>query len=389
MRKIRVLFPEVEAGLGHIMPMRAVAEIFEKKYGDKVDVVKLNFFESTDKKRLKKFGNMLINEVKKYNKHPVIGWWATLNMKFWGIKLTNWGTMKAKIPFSDVEGRKYMEELNVDVVFSTHWATNYYAEKIKKHKPLTITYCPDVMMNNLFMYNSDLYLISMQCGYDDALKTYKKANEDNLKLVPFLIRNEAFNIDTDKKANRRALGLPEDKFTLLLAEGGYGLGKMQELCELLTKEHLPLTIIAVCGKNEKLASYLKTLPVTDEVTFVPLSFTNDMLKYQASADLFCGKSGNIIAEPTFFGVPSIISNYSTTIEKKIGEHYINNVGSAIKEFDTPKIVELIKDFMAHPEKLKPYQEAAIKYHNNYGAEATADIIFNAIKEKYPTLQIED
>ena len=41
MRKIRVLFPEVEAGLGHIMPMRAVAEIFEKKYGDKVDVVKL------------------------------------------------------------------------------------------------------------------------------------------------------------------------------------------------------------------------------------------------------------------------------------------------------------------------------------------------------------
>jgi UDP-N-acetylglucosamine:LPS N-acetylglucosamine transferase len=390
MRKVRVLFPEVEAGLGHIMPLRAVADTFEKKYGDQVEVVRINFFQDTDDKRLKRFGQMLIHEVKKYNKHPLIGYWATFNMKFWGITLSNWGTMQFKVPFSDIAGRDFMEKLDVDVVFSTHWATNYYAEHVRTRKPLTIMYCPDVQMNTLFMYNSDLYLISMKSGYDQALKEYKKkVNADNLKLVPFLIRNEAFSISMDKRANRIELGLPVDKFTILIAEGGYGIGKLQVLCEKLTKTHLPITVIAVTGKNKELADYLKTLPVNPEVTFVPLGYTDKMLKYQASADIFCGKSGNIIAEPTFFGVPSIITNFSTTIEQKIGAHYIDNVGSAIKEFDPDKVISLIEDFMNHPEKLKPYQDAAIKYHNNYGAEKTADIIFEAIKKKYPTMQIAD
>ena len=51
MRKIKVLFPEVEAGLGHIMPLRSVYEVFNKKYGDKVDVIKLNYFKNTGYKK--------------------------------------------------------------------------------------------------------------------------------------------------------------------------------------------------------------------------------------------------------------------------------------------------------------------------------------------------
>jgi UDP-N-acetylglucosamine:LPS N-acetylglucosamine transferase len=42
-----------------------------------------------------------------------------------------------------------------------------------------------------------------------------------------------------------------------------------------------------------------------------------------ASELFCSKAGNMIAEPTFFGVPSIITGTSTSIETNIGDYYIN------------------------------------------------------------------
>ena len=38
----KIVFPYVEAGMGHIMPLRSVAEVFKKKYGDKVEVVEID-----------------------------------------------------------------------------------------------------------------------------------------------------------------------------------------------------------------------------------------------------------------------------------------------------------------------------------------------------------
>ena len=40
MDKPRVVFPFVEAGFGHIMPMTAVSQAFEEKYGDRCEVDK-------------------------------------------------------------------------------------------------------------------------------------------------------------------------------------------------------------------------------------------------------------------------------------------------------------------------------------------------------------
>lgn len=45
--------------------------------------------------------------------------------------------------------------------------------------------------------------------------------------------------------------------------------------------------------------------------------TEKVLNYIASCDLFIGKGGNSIAEPTFFGHASIISTLSTGIEKQL------------------------------------------------------------------------
>ena len=125
------------------------------------------------------------------------------------------------------------------------------------------------------------------------------------------------------------------------------------------------------------------------MTFIPLGFTDKMLEYIASSDLFLGKSGNIISEPTFFGIPSIITGFATTIERNIGNYYINNVRSSIKEFDVDNIIRLIKEFINNPKLLEPYKNNAIAYHSNYGSEYTADLIWEKIVERFPELLKEE
>lgn len=387
MSKPRVVFPYTEAGLGHIMPMKSIADEFERLYGDKVEVVRSEFFTETGDAQLAEYERRLVDDVKKFNKHPRMGFYATFNMTFWGTKIASWGAVKYIGNGADVKGIEHMTELNPDLVFSTHWATNYYAMKME-NRPLTAMYCPDAMINTLFSYPCDLAMVSMPTGYKTALKKHKKRfNENNLKLVPFLIRKEAFEVVTDKKALRRKLGLDENKFTVFVADGGYGVGKAQPMCRELLKRDLPINLIVVCGKNEELYNALKDLQSKGSTVFRPISLADNIFELIAASDICCGKSGaSLMAEPCFFGVPQMITHYANHIERWIGNYYIKTVGSAIKQFNVKKACNLIEKFVAYPALLQPYRQAALAVHANYGANMCARYVFGLLCTRFPELK---
>lgn len=387
MDKPRVLFPYTEAGLGHIMPMNSIADEFERLYGDKVEVVRSQFFTETNDQKLINYEKKLSKSVRQYNKLPAFGYFATFNMDFWGTKLSTWGAVKFIGKGAHKKGIKHMRELKPDLVVSTHWATNYYAMKMK-NRPLTVMYCPDAKINTLFRYPCDLAMTSMKLGYDRAMKKHKhRYNKDNLKQVPFLIRKEAFTIPTDKAALREKLGIPTERFTVLLADGGYGIGKMKPMVEEILQRDLPINLIAVCGKNKSLYKDLSVLKSKGNTMFKPMSLVDNMLEIIACADVCCGKSGaSLMAEPCFFGVPQIITHYANDIERWIGKYYIEDVGSAIKEFEVDKAVDLLEKFAANPELLAPYAKAAEAQHENYGAEKCARYIFGLLCKRFPELK---
>lgn len=388
-RKPRVIFPFTEAGLGHIMPLIALADKFEELYGDRVEVVRSNFFSESGDERLKAFEQMMCNAVVHSNKSVLFGFFMTFNMDFWGVRIATSVTMRHCKAGTRKAGIRHMAELKPDFVVSTHWATNYYAEHLDP-KPLTAMYCPDTEMNPLFCYNCDLAMVSTDLGYETARKKYaRRFNEKNLRRVPYIIRNEAFELPRDKAELRRKLGLPEDKFTVLLVEGGYGIGRMEEICKVVLARDLPVTLIPVCGKNEELYQRLCTLKSRGKTTFVPVSFTDRMLEYEASSDLFCGKSGaNTIAEACFFGVPQIVTHYATNIEQHIGEYYVRTIGSALKIFDAEKVADQIEAFLSDPSKLGPLRSAAEGQRGNYGTETSVKLLFDLLAEKFPYLRRE-
>lgn len=378
-----------EAGLGHVVPMEGIADEFEKMYGDKVECVRSQFFTEGGDPKLIEFENRLKNEVVKHNKSFIYGFFATFNMEFWRIHLSTWATMTFLAFGSRNRGIRHMDELRPDLVISTHWAPNYYAVKCKS-KPLTAMYCTDARVNPLFSYKCDLVLVSNTVGYNDARRRHPiRFNDKNFRRVPFIIKDAAFKIDTDKVKAREKLGFDTDRFTVVVAEGGYGIGKMEEIVKIVLERDLPVTLVAVCGRNEELYKKFLKLESKGRTDFRPMGLIDNMFDVLVTADVFCGKSGSMMLEPCFFGIPAIITKYATEIEQYIGEYYIKHVGSAIKIFNPQKVVDKIEEFMARPELLQPLKAAAEAQHGNYGAADSAKCIFEMLCHKYPHLKETD
>ncbi|MGN1093875.1 MAG: glycosyltransferase, partial [Candidatus Neoclostridium sp.] len=239
----------------------------------------------------------------------------------------------------------------------------------------------------LCCYPNDMTLVSAKSGYDSAMKHYpNRFNENNLALVPFAIRTEAFDIPSDKAKNRRALGLDENKFTVVLFDGGYGIGKMGKVTELLAKSDMNITVVPVCGKNKKLYEKLKAIQPSPTVDLKVYGYTDKILQLLASADLFMGKSGaSSVAEPCFFGVPEIITSYATQMEQHNAHYYIDYVGNAIAVFNPKKAAEKVRFFYDNPSELEKLAEKARARHGDFGAEKTADVMWEMLKKKFPEL----
>ena len=386
--KPRVVFPFVEAGMGHIMPERSIADAFEKKYGAYCEVVRSKFYSETNEKPLIRLERNMCNEVKKYNKNHLYGYFNMFMMDVFGPKLLSKVIMDVYVPGAGKAARKHMEELKPDLVLSTHWSTVYYAEQIE-NKPINVSYVPDVQVIPLCRYPNDMTLVSTSRGYNDALRKHKKRfNKDNLRVVPFAIRKQAFEVDLDKKAARRAFGLDEDKLTIVLFEGGYGLGRMKEIVEIIAKSDMKINVVAICGKNENLYEHLKNVkPESENVTLIVEGFCEKTLEYLAAADVWLGKSGaSSIAEATFFGCAAIVTKYATTMERDNAEYYLKDVQNCLKIFDAEQVVQKLNEWLEDPTELYALQENAWKVHELYGSEKTADVLWELLCERFPHLK---
>ena len=387
MKKPRVLFPYVEAGMGHIAPMRAIADKFKEMYGDKVECVECKFFGDSGNDTLVAFEKKMCKSVVDTNRDHALGFTMTFTMLLFGYRIATWASSCLLKSGTKKPAVKHMEELAPDMVVSTHWSTNYFAKQ-SPCAPLTVLYCPDAYTYPLFNYPSDVLLLPTKAGYEYALKRWKRRfNPDNLKCVPALIRGDAFNVTADKHALRVQLGLDPDKFTVVLAEGGYGIGKLTKICQEVIKRDLNVNLVAVCGKNEALYEQMKGWKSGKNCAFHPVGFTEHMLEYLACADLFGGKSGaNVLAEACFFGVPQIVTNTATHIEKFNCKYYVEDIKTALKVFNADKVADKIAEFAAAPEKLIPLKKAAEAQRENYGAEYSARLIFDLLCTRFPELK---
>jgi Glycosyltransferase family 28 C-terminal domain len=180
------------------------------------------------------------------------------------------------------------------------------------------------------------------CGTEKAVEQARQMGKDPSHIFAtsgMILRPDFYQEDkTDALALRRELNLRPDLTTGMLLFGGFGSKVMYEIAERLEAADLPLQLMVICGRNEKLAVEFRA-----KAWKIPLNvvgFTKEMHRLMCAADFLIGKPGpGSVAEAIVRRLPVILECNAWTLpqeryntewvkEKRVGI-VLNNFGEIV------------------------------------------------------------
>jgi len=106
----------------------------------------------------------------------------------------------------------------------------------------------------------------------------------------------------------KELGLRADRVAVLLVGGGEGMGRLYDQAVALDEAGLPLHLLIVAGRNERLRQRLQRR--TWRVPATVYGFVNNMPELMAGCDVIVTKAGpGTVSEALAAGLPLLISGY--------------------------------------------------------------------------------
>lgn len=179
---------------------------------------------------------------------------------------------------------------------------------------------------------------------------------------------------------RQQLGLDLKLPTAIVLFGGYGSNAIYDIAEQVDSARLPLQMILICGKNEKLAARLRARRWSIPVHVV--GFTREVNRLMHAADFLIGKPGpGSIAEAMISGLPVLVEcNSSTLPQERYNTEWVTEkrVGVVIGHFKT-EIVGAVRAFL-EPGKL-PEMKRNVAALNNRAVFEIPEFLSSRLGDK--------
>jgi processive 1,2-diacylglycerol beta-glucosyltransferase len=179
----------------------------------------------------------------------------------------------------------------------------------------------------------------------------------------------------DKALMRDKYNLKQDRTTVLISSGGFGVGPMEQLVTSLFHLKHEVQVIVICGKNERLKSRLESLiaqqTFDEHVSFKVVGYTTDMDEYMVAADILVGKAGGLtISEGLSRGLMMVIIGSLPVWEERNADILVT-ADAAIRCKDIPSLADQIDQLLDNPARQNLMQENARRFAR---PRATYDIV---------------
>jgi len=176
------------------------------------------------------------------------------------------------------------------------------------------------------------------CGTARAVEQARQAGKDpshTFATSGMILRPDFYQPDnTDPVALRRELNLRSDLPTGMLLFGGFGSKVMYDIVERLETAALPLQLIVICGRNEKLAEKFRARAW--KLPLHVVGFTKEVHRLMRAADFLVGKPGpGSVAEAMVRTLPVILEcNAWTLPQERYNTEWVkqNRVGIVLHHF---------------------------------------------------------
>lgn len=147
-------------------------------------------------------------------------------------------------------------------------------------------------------------------------------------------------------------GLEGDRPIILQLAGGFGVGPIEKLFHAILEVELPLEIVVVAGRNEKLKTQLKKVDTPPHHHVKVLGFTDQIDELMAVADLVVSKPGGLTTSETLArGAAMAIVNPIPGQESRNSDFLLEN-GAAIKVNNIATLAYKLTTLLRDPERLR-------------------------------------
>ena len=344
MKKIQILFHD--AGGGHRNAAVALQTIISQQNRPwQIELVQ--FQELTDKLDvLRKLTGIRIQE--QYNIILRNGWTIGATHLLWLLQATIRVFHRPMVRLLSDYFRSHPSDLLVSVIPHFNRAIGEAWTAVYPGRPFVtlITDLADFPPHFWIEAMPEQYVI---CGTERAVKQARAMGKESshvFRTSGMILRPDFYDdAEVDPNGLRRELGLRPDLKTGMLLFGGFGSKVMYEIAERLDEAGLPLQLIVICGRNEKLAAQLRARSWKMPVHVV--GFTREVHRLMRAADFLIGKPGpGSVAEAMVRRLPVILECNSWTLpQERYNTEWVREqrVGIVLKSFD--EIVSGVRELL--------------------------------------------
>jgi UDP-N-acetylglucosamine:LPS N-acetylglucosamine transferase len=372
MKKIMVIYET--AGGGHYAAAKAIEGALAAMYPGQFEVILSAVRQATGSQRVSHLMDVYNHLLKIKPSYSNMGM-RVLN------RLDVEKVMMPLLPKAKKNLEKTLRDIKPDMIISVFSVVNHTAiEALKKlglyGKVPYIIWCTDLtkgFLKNWANPDADLTIALHELAKEQLIEYGVPA--EKIRVLSGLPVNKKFLAKKSKFEARQMLGLDPTKFTVLISMGGMAVGATYVFSRELARSGLPIQVIAVAGRNERLKLRMEKLASRVDMPIKVLGFTDQMHLLMDAADALVGKPGpGTIAEAIAKELPLLIDALREPMSQEAGNlEMVVRQGLGLKITRDQSLTELVKMYMENQDLYQRTQNNLRRAKNDKAIEELIDL----------------
>ncbi|MBV8689098.1 MAG: hypothetical protein JOZ59_03220 [Candidatus Eremiobacteraeota bacterium] len=278
-------------------------------------------------------------------------------------KATQIGPFRAWVhQFTAANLRALFERFRPDVVVCTHAFPCGVMSEYKKQfadAPPVIGVVTDFVVHSFWIHrNIDAYAVATP-EMRNSLASRGIA-KDRIIVAGIPVAPAFSDVPSDRDALRERLGIPHDRCSVLMMSGGLGIGPLETMIRSLDSVELPLSAIAIVGRNARLQQ--RVLEAAQHVGYPlrVLGFVENVYDYMHAADVLLSKPGGLTsAEALVAGIPMVLVKPLPGQEER-NTRYLVERNAALRSRSLKDLKRIVSELLRSPALRARMRDAAAK-----------------------------
>jgi len=276
---------------------------------------------------------------------------------------------------------QYIQVFKPDFIVCTYPTVSSILAQLRLEQLLQvpiITVITDYTVHSHWVHPGvDCYIVACEEVQESLLSWGIKAQRIHVTGIPV---SPKFEGEMNREHIITKLGLKLDLPTFLVMGGSYGVLKSaKRICKKLADSLVPVQVIIVCGKNNKLYLSLEEVFAQGRNPMIRLEFVDNVEELMSVSDLIITKAGGLtVSEALTKHLPLVIYKPIPGQEEE-NAHFVQRIGAGCVAGNEEELGQLLNRFLSHPEDIEKMRRKAAVALPGHSTERAVDDMLTVLK----------